>query len=377
VFDERGINAVFAAAVKKAVDIPVTTVGGFADPAQMERVLADGLADGIVMGRGIIADPDIPNKAKNGDQNARKCIRCFVCNEALYTTRNLRCSVNPTAGREFERKLARPAAKSKRVLVAGGGPGGMVAAVAAAKRGHCVTLFEKSDALGGALKTERFIPFKQDIVEFGRTLERELYAAGVDVRLGAPLTPETAAPAAADAVIAALGARPFIPPIAGADGPRVFTAESFLSGGADTRASAVIIVGGGLVGAELGLHLALLGIRATILEMRGGIAADAAPEYRRFLLAETEKQKDMLRCETGLRCTRVADGTVAAVPVGGGAEMLFGADAVILAAGYLPLRDEAEALRRCAPEFRVVGDCNRVARIYEAVRSGYDAGTGV
>jgi 2,4-dienoyl-CoA reductase-like NADH-dependent reductase (Old Yellow Enzyme family)/thioredoxin reductase len=384
VFEERGVNAVFAAAVKQAVDIPVTTVGGFADPAHMERVIAEGGADGIVLGRGIVADPQLPNKARRGKSDfIHKCIRCFVCNEALYSTRNLRCSINPAAGRELMANgnsvsnpgfAANPAANSARagkILVAGGGPGGMTAAITAARRGFDVVLYEKSDTLGGALKIDAHIPFKNDITEYCASLVAELADAGVVVRRGEALTPEIAKAQNADAVIAALGARPLIPSIPGIDGENVVLAENVFTQEISPT-SRILVIGGGLVGAEIGLCFAKKGHVVTIVEMRDGIAVDATPDYRRFLLAEIENE-DNMEMKTETRCVAVTKGGVMC-RTNDGEETEYGADIVILAAGYTALTDEAEALRGSAPEFRAIGDCVKAGRICAAVRAGYDAG---
>jgi 2,4-dienoyl-CoA reductase-like NADH-dependent reductase (Old Yellow Enzyme family)/thioredoxin reductase len=379
VFEARGINAVFAEAVKKEVHIPVTTVGAFADPDGMEEVIKSGIADGIVLGRGIVADPFLPEKIKSGRaQEVHKCIRCFVCNEGLYTTHNLRCSINPVAGRESDAKILQPAKQSLKVIVAGGGPGGMTAAITAARRGHSVTLYEKSDALGGALRTEEHISFKKDMVDFSRTLAYELNELNVTVNLNTSLTPEIAAKEEADVIIAAIGSKPLVPPITGVDSDIVISAEDALTGGGQIKGEAVII-GGGLVGSELALHLVLSypEVRVIIVEMREDIALDAAPDYRRFLLAEIEKSADRISKLSSKQCKEITDTGIVCKDVGNGSEEEVHADTVILAVGYSPLTDEAEALRAYAPTFRRIGDCSRVARVFEAVRAGYDAGVNI
>jgi 2,4-dienoyl-CoA reductase-like NADH-dependent reductase (Old Yellow Enzyme family)/NADPH-dependent 2,4-dienoyl-CoA reductase/sulfur reductase-like enzyme len=381
VFEARGINSVFAAEVKANVQIPVTTVGGFAEPDGMERVLQDGIADGIILGRGILADPFLPQKVKGGKSDTiHKCIRCFVCNEGLYSTRNLRCSINPEAGREEAIKCVRTATQHKKVLVAGGGPGGMTAAITAARRGHRVILFEKTGALGGALKTEAVIPFKKDMADFSDTLEAELAESDAEVRLNTALTPDIALREKADVILAAIGASPIVPHIEGIDAKTVMTAEDYLtlspSGG-----SHVAVIGGGLVGSELGLYLAMQGKDAVIVEMRDEIAIDATPDYRRFLLAEIESRSVHLKVAVNLTCKRVTAEGIVCVSTSPGAsvaeEVFFEADAVVLAAGYAPRRDESEAMRTLAGDFRAIGDCTRVARVYEAVRAGYDAGMNI
>jgi len=373
IFDERGCNAVFAAAVKKDVQIPVTTVGGFVDPEHMEQIIAEGTADGIILGRGVVADPELPNKARSGKADTiHKCIRCFVCNEGLYSTRNLRCSINPAAGREFQTKLLPPAKTSKRVLVAGGGPGGMTAAITAARRGHQVILYEKSKELGGALKFDAHLPFKHDLIRFRDTLATELEEAGVTIKMNTALMPETAKTENADILIAAIGAKPVVPKIPGVDNENVMIAEAVFTGGKSVGDN-VVIIGGGLVGCEIGLQLARKGKNVTVIEMRQEVVPDAAPDYRRFLMVELEKA---VRCETNTRCVYINAKGVTCIDAED-SQRLFKADTVVVAAGYRALSDEAEALRDIALEFRVIGDCFKARRVYEAVKDGYDAAVNI
>ena len=160
-FSDHGCNVYLAAEIKKHVKVPVATIGGLNDPAQMEQIIASGMADVVEMGRAILADPELPMKVmSNRDEEIVRCLRCFTCMAERPTTGTRRCTVNPLIGRECEGLELVPAAKSKKVYVAGGGVAGMEAALTAARRGHQVTLFEKSDALGGILKSEQAIPFK-------------------------------------------------------------------------------------------------------------------------------------------------------------------------------------------------------------------------
>jgi 2,4-dienoyl-CoA reductase-like NADH-dependent reductase (Old Yellow Enzyme family)/thioredoxin reductase len=372
VFEERGINAVFAAAVKKEVAIPVTTVGGFSDPEGMEDILKKEIADGLVLGRGIVADPDIPNKILYGKADTvHKCIRCFVCNEGLYTTKNLRCAINPAAGREFEARFNPSAKECKKVLIAGGGPGGLTAAVTAARRGHKVILFEKSDSPGGLLKDEWRIPFKKDLSDFVQTLALEADQVAVEIRLNTVFTPEIAERENADAIFAAIGASPVNPPIEGRDMSHVELADAFLRREKPVSGR-VAVIGGGLVGAELSMHLAMQGIPSVLIEMRDEIILDATQDYRRYFLAEIEKYTDMIKIETKNICRRITKDGILSLNAEG-LEVFHKAAHVVIAVGYAPRRDEAEAFRPYAPVFRLIGDCVRAAGVYEAVRDGYDA----
>ena len=163
-FLEDGVNMKYAAEVKKHVKTPVATVGSFSDPDMMEKALADGLVDVIEIGRGVIADPDLPNKARAGKADEiNQCLRCYTCFSQLITTGQYGCAINPTTGRELEVKYDTPPVHKRKVVIVGGGIGGMQAALTAAERGHTVTLIEKADKLGGVLLIEDGVSFKSKL----------------------------------------------------------------------------------------------------------------------------------------------------------------------------------------------------------------------
>lgn len=150
-FKDHGCNVYLAAEIKKHVKVPVATIGGLNDPAQMEEIIASGKADIVYMARALLADPFLPNKvmANRADEIVR-CLRCFTCMAERAATATRRCTVNPLIGREMEGDTIYPAPEKKKVLVAGGGPGGLYAAYTAARRGHQVILCEKDSELGAS-----------------------------------------------------------------------------------------------------------------------------------------------------------------------------------------------------------------------------------
>ena len=174
------------------------------------------------------ADPFLPSKvAENRDDEIVRCLRCFVCMAERGTTQTRRCSVNPLIGREWEGNEIPEARKKKKVLVAGGGVAGLEAAWTAARRGHQVVLCEKSDRLGGILKSEQAIDFKHEMYELGLTLEKLAREEGVQIRLNTEVTPEYAEKEQADALIIAVGSRPIVPPLPGIDGDHVVIVNNY------------------------------------------------------------------------------------------------------------------------------------------------------
>ncbi|NTV90894.1 MAG: FAD-dependent oxidoreductase [Clostridiales bacterium] len=281
----------------------------------------------------------------------------------------LKCSVNPVVGRELRVAKIQKPEKKKKVLVAGGGPSGMQAAISAAGQGHSVTLYEKSDKLGGALNFADHVPFKSDLKNYKELLERRVEAAGVKICRGTALTPEIARSEAPDAIIAAVGAIPIVPPIPGIDGKNVVLAANMYDDGVKIGNN-VVVIGGGLVGVESALLLAMKGHHVTVLEMKDEIAEDASPGHRMPLMEQLEEK---VALETCTRCVSISENGVLAETTDG-EQKRFPADTVLVAAGSKALTEDAEALRSIAQDFWMTGDCRKPKKVLDAVRSGFDAG---
>lgn len=372
-FLPHGCNVYLAEAVKKEVKIPVVTVGGISDPLQMEEIIAKGRADIISMARGLLADPDLPKKAKQGrDDEIVHCLRCFDCIGGMFITRTMKCAVNPIIGREYEYGFSVKPAERKKVLIAGGGPAGMQAAITAAERGNDVTLCEKTGSLGGILTFARGVSFKEDLFRFKEYQEKKVGSLAVRVLLNTEVTPDLVALERPDVLIAAVGADPVVPDIPGIDKKSVVMAVDAYDEGVKIGQKTVVI-GGGLAGCETGLHLAQYGKEVAIIEMQEDVALEANILHRRALMPELEKNT---KIKTGLRCTEITDKGVTAVDKQG-KFTFFEADTVIVAVGYSSRTALVDSLRETAPEFITIGDCLRPGRVLHAVRTGYDAGMAV
>lgn len=359
-----------AEAVRKVVNVPVLTQGKLADPALAESVVAKGKADFVVLGRALLADPEWPNKVKEGRlEDVRPCIGCNdACIHRGYSMKYLSCTVNPRCGMEKEYVLT-PVAKKKSVLVIGGGPAGMEAAARAAQRGCKVTLWEKADELGGKLHTASRPEFKRDIRPLIKYLAREVKKARVKVVLGKTADAASVKKAKPDAVIVAVGAIPARPPVPGIDLPKVMSYVDAIDGKRKCGAHTVV-VGGGLCGCETAVYLAQKGKTVTLIEMMPSIVPEGTSVTTLIGIHELLATSGVT-IRTGTALAGVTDRGVK-VESGGKAEEIE-ADSVVIACGFasdLRLRD---AIEKFVPEVHAVGDCARSRNILNAVWEGFNA----
>jgi len=366
-FMEDGINVRYAAEIKKHVKTPVATVGALTDPGMMEEIIASGKADIVQLGRQTIADPDLPIKTRLGrEDDIDKCMRCCMCFSGAGTHRSLQCAINPSIGRELEEKSAIPPRLKKRVLIAGGGVGGMQAALSASKQGHEVILCEKTYRLGGVLRCEKNVPFKKRLEEYLDRQELRLSRAPVTVRLGTEVTPELAGELCPDVLIAALGARPIVPQIPGIYGANVIGAEN-LYYSPEKAGNKLVIIGGGLVGIEMGVFMAELGKRVTIVEVLDGLTTDPYGMHSLALMQEIGRLG--IGVKLGTTVLSISDTAVSCKNAEG--EFDIPADTVVYATGQKPLHEQAFALSRCAPEFYQIGDCATPGNILSATQAAH------
>jgi len=367
IYQPPGCMVDMAAAVKPHVRIPVIAVGRLGYPELADSVLERGLADFIALGRPLIADPDFPRKAQQGRvETIRPCIGCHVCLGRIVRMRSLSCAVNPECGDEQRLAIA-PAPASRRVLVLGGGIAGLEAARVSALRGHRVTLLEKTDRLGGLLHIAGAPAFKQDIARLLAFKQQEISALpNLTLRLNTEATRENIAAHAPDVVVIATGSRCLNAGDIGLEceaGARVFCQnDAFLDRLGKTTGS-VLIIGGGSVGCEAGLHLAMQGWSVTIVEQLAEAAADLHEANREMLLELLERHQVRLVLET--RVTRI---TKAGAMTEKGS---LAADAVVLAVGSRPINELTELARALVPEVLVVGDCLTPGTIQAAIWSAF------
>ena len=352
-FEEHGRNVYLAAEIKKHVSIPVATIGGLSDPAQMEEIVADRKADIVEMGRQLLADPFLPQKVmENRDDEIVHCMRCFVC-----------MSERADEGMEIT-----PAPVKKRVLVVGGGPGGLYAAYTAARRGHDVLLCEKEDRVGGILKSEEVLPFKQEMFMLGETYKRLAEKAGAKIVTGQEVTKEFAESYKADAIIIAAGSSPLRPPIPGLDGENVILVNDQYKHEKPITDS-VVVFGGGISGVECAIHMGMEGKIVHLVEMRDDVALDSVIRQRPLLL---EKLNKLVTVHTGYKGLEVTKEGIWC-QTKEGEKVLVPGTTIICALGQRPRWNVAQELYDCAPWVRVIGDANAVGTITKATYQGHHA----
>jgi 2,4-dienoyl-CoA reductase (NADPH2) len=348
----------------------------------------EGKADFIAMGRRLLADPELPNKlAAARTEDIRPCVYCYTCVGNIFVNESVVCAVNPATGHEAEFELEK-AAPRRKILVVGGGPGGMEAARVAALRGHDVTLCEKENHLGGALFFSSLLwQPNGDLIQY---LETQVHNLSVDVRLGEEVTPEFVAALQPDAVVVATGARHELPAVPGIDGDNVFAGDELrqlMTGGgpavaklpaakrAVLKAGGILgvgdsPVGGGLVGIELAEFLADRGRTVTVIEAGEWLAPEMAIPRRWRSLHQLRQHGATLL--TGTRVEEITrEGVVATT---GGERKTIPADHVIVAAGTVADESLADALRPICAEVHVIGDCTGVGYAKGAIADGARVG---
>ncbi len=364
-----GFSADYVSEIKRAVSIPVITVGRYTEPQYAELMVAEGRADLVAFGRQSIADPEMPNKAKEGRLDLMNpCIGCLQgCVPNMFKGEPITCLVNPLVGREAD--LTKAEVK-KNVMVIGGGPGGLYAAYIAAFRGHNVTLYEKGDILGGNMRLAAYPPGKGDITNMVRSYIAKCEEYGVKFVIHTEVTPEMVAKMKPDAVIVATGSNPLVLPIPGINDTGVIHAGDLLDGKASVGKK-VLVVGGGMVGCEVADFLGELGHEVSVIELRDQLGPDVIPEHRKFLMKDFDTYR--VKGVTGAKVSQFFTDGVSYTLADGTEGRLEGFDNVILAMGYRNNDTISEEIKKIVAETYVIGDAVKARKALDATAEGLQA----
>jgi len=369
-FMARGCLVASAAEIKTALSIPVMAVGRINDPILANKIIREGKADLVCMARGLLADPELPEKARRGAlEEIRPCIACNTCMQSIFRKGKVECLVNPSLGREKEMAF-RPADPPKKIAVIGGGPAGLNVAWTAASRGHEVHLLEKAPVLGGQLLIGSVPEYKQEIRRLIRFQRRQAEKFGVKSHLNCTATAETIRKMRPDVVVIATGALPQPPPFEVVS-PKLLVPIEVILNGASLDRKKTVVVGGGASGCELSLLLAESGAPVTLVEMLPQLGRDIEAINRKILLQKLNEYH--VRILTGSKIVRLGEKGVWIVEKNA-EEKFIETERVVTATGFRPDIRLFEEIARDGFEVHRIGDCveprNAKAAIYEGAMLG-------
>lgn len=369
VFEPRYYNLAFAERVKKETNHVVCLVGGVSDPAICDQLIHDGKIDCVMMGRQLVADPFWANKAAEGrEEDIVPCIRCLNCYHIATEHKDVECSVNPRFRRENRVPLhLKKTGNPKTVVVIGGGPAGMKAALIAAEKGHHVILLEKGNDLGGQLHWAHYDDYKSDLQSYLQYLQRQVKKSAIEVRLNCAADAQLVKSLHPDYIILAIGAEFIVPPIEGAD-----TAEQAVQlyeEGLDHLDGKTIIIGGGTIGTELALELGERGKQVAIVEIGEELSAKENMLYKIAL------RQHLNRCKTieyhlKSKAVHIEKHSVL-IEDKDGNKITIAGERVVLAVGLRPNHKEMEQFYGITPHVAVIGDCKAVGNVIGATNDGY------
>lgn len=370
---EKACLANLAQEVKEALDVPVMAVGRINDPFIANEIIEKQKADLVCIGRGLLADPELPLKAKKGQfDDIRVCIACNTCMESIFRKGRIECLVNPSLGREREMAF-HPTQNPKKVMVIGGGPGGLNVAWVAAKRGHDVSLFEKQGIPGGWLILGSVTSYKKELLNLIKFQKRQAERFGVNCHFNQEATVGTVQTLDPDVVILATGSVPTLPPVEGIDKEMVVLFTQVLTG-EDKIQKKVVVVGGGATGLEVALHLMEGGSSVTIVEMLPKVGKGIESTTRKLLLKKLKENNVelMVNC----RLLRVED-TGVAVLDNDGREVFLEAELVVIATGLHPDGSLFDQIKSLGYEVHQIGDCLEPRSAKAAIYDGAVLGRSI
>jgi len=398
----RGVFGYLARGIKDLVDVPVIASHRINDPATAREMVGDGVCDMVAMGRSLIADPFFPEKARSGrEDEIVHCIACAQgCFDHIFKGKAVECLCNPKAGHEAE---CRPETveSPKKVMVVGGGPAGMSAALAASECGNDVTIYEQADCLGGQLYLAAAPPGRDEFGELARDLARQVAVNNIKVMLNTTADQQCIESEKPDSIILATGAAPIAPPIKGADLPHVVQAWDVLQDRVYTGKK-VAIIGGGAVGVETALFLAEKGTlsgdavkfllvnnaespedllelatRGTkeivLIEMIKRIGKDIGLSTRWGMLQEISRIG--VKTSVSTKALEITEQGVL-VEIDGKTEEIQ-ADSVVMAVGSQSCNPLQAVVEGMGIPFQVAGDAGKIALAFDAVHGGFAAGRNV
>ena len=372
-FMQKACLAGYAGKIKKALNVPIMTVGRINDPLVADELIEKGLADLICIGRGLLADPEMPKKAKEGRlDDIRRCIACNTCMESIFRKGRIECLVNPVLGREEEMAF-HPAKTRKKVMVIGAGPGGLNVAWVAARRGHDVHLFERQSEVGGQLILGSVSAYKKELLNLIRFQKRQIERFGVTCHLNQEVTKDTIAFQSPDVVILATGSIPVFPPVEGIDKPIVFPMDQALNHSSRMGSKKAVVIGGGAIGCEVALHLSEKGCDVTIVEMLPKIGARLESMTKKIFIRKLVDNGVAIK--TGFKLIRVEDNGV--VVANGKEEVFIEADAVVIAVGSRPDDRLYSQIKEAGYEIHQIGDCLEPRSAKSAIYEGAVLGRSI
>jgi len=372
-FMQKACLAGYAGKIKKALNVPIMTVGRINDPLVADELIEKGLADLICIGRGLLADPEMPKKAKEGRlDDIRRCIACNTCMESIFRKGRIECLVNPVLGREEEMAF-HPAKTRKKVMVIGAGPGGLNVAWVAARRGHDVHLFERQSEVGGQLILGSVSAYKKELLNLIRFQKRQIERFGVTCHLNQEVTKDTIALHSPDVVILATGSIPAFPPVEGIDKPIVIPVDQALNHSSRMGSKKAVVIGGGAIGCEVALHLSEKGCDVTIVEMLPKIGARLESMTKKIFIRKLVDNGVAIK--TGFKLIMVEDNGV--VVANGKEEVFIEADAVVIAVGSRPDDRLYSQIKEAGYEIHQIGDCLEPRSAKSAIYEGAVLGRSI